>query len=85
MNTEPLVRTYPEFWLYIALAILVASVIGLVVQWIQSRRATRDFERAIAEWRPRPRDLYVPRAPERDDRNSLVRHARECNLKETTR
>lgn len=85
MNTEPLIATNAEFGLWIASAILVASVIGLVVQWVQNRRAERDLERAIAEWRPRPRDLYVPRAPQRDDRNSLVRHARECQLKETTR
>lgn len=74
MNAEPLVRTYPEFWLYIALAILVASVIGLVVQWFQNRRATRDF-------------LRVSRAPDTatDYRDSLARHARELQLKETRR
>jgi hypothetical protein len=74
MNTEPLIRTNPEFLLWILVGIVIACLVGIAWNWAANRRASRDL-------------LRVCRAPDTstDYRDSLARHARELQLKESRR
>jgi hypothetical protein len=85
--TAPIVATNLDV-LFIALVVVAALAwVGIFVQMFQARRAARDLDRAMREFRPDPRDLRVPRAPDTasDYRDSLTRHARELQLKENRR
>ena len=86
MSAEPLLNG-PEFALAASLLVLVIVAAAAFREWQLNRRTLEELQRDVESYRPGPRDLRVDRAPEvdRDERHTRARHARVCNLKETTR
>lgn len=86
MSTQPLV-TGPEMVLIGALVVLAITAICAVLEYRANRRTLAELQQAARAYRPRAADLHVDRAPDdqADYRNTRPRHARTCNLKESTR
>lgn len=87
MNARPLIATNTELLLWFFVAVAVLALVGIVVRAFRERRTLHDLRLAAKSFRPRRRDLRVDRAPDvsGDYRQTLPRHARECNLRNPAR
>jgi heme exporter protein D len=82
-----MVETNAELLLWFFVGVAVLALVGIVVKTVRERRTLHDMRRAAQAFEPRPRDLRVDRAPDvsGDYRQTLPRHARECNLRNPAR